>query len=214
MPLLGLAPLGHFLVNYYDGIASLTNTHGSDAFLEDAAIILLFPWLVAALFAALAKGNWSFRLLVFFAALIIQGFLTFKLAPAGITSQMMGLARTIRAQYSIAQIQTCAEQLRQKLQDGALKLTADETGKIGSIYANGVIVDNAELPAALRGRFTRVLLWHVPDGYGTQVRFALEEGVEIICGQSEIGNSDQEVGPLDEYPLAEGVYVYRFHRRF
>ena len=214
VPLLGLTPLSHFLVHYYAGLTSLTSPYGSDTFLKDTAIILFFPWMVAALCTALAGVRWRFCHLIFFAALMLQYFLIFKIVPAGYASEMMGVAHTIRSEYSIAQIRICAEQLCQKLHDGTLKLTADETGKIGSIYANGVIVDDTELPAVLRGRFTRVLIWHVPDGYGTQVRFALNGGTEIICGQSEVGNLDQEVGPLDEYPLAEGIYAYRFHHRF
>lgn len=209
VPLLGLAPLGFFAGWYFEGAGVIDFGTGIQIGIVST---LLLPWIVAGAIAMLIRGKWPVRVLAFWVALLLQPVLTFKGLPPGYTCEMMGLAHKVRREYSTESLEICADQLRQALRDKSLKLVADSSGRVGSIFGDGVRVEDSELPASFRGRFTSVVLWHVPDGYGTQVRFGLDERTEIISGQSETDDPMLGVRPIDEYPLASGLHLYRFHR--
>src|SRR5262245_47985933 len=115
VPLLILAPLGHFLGSYLGGAGVLPLGSG---FLLSAVSMFLLPWAVAALFFAV-RGSWPIRVLLFLGALVVQVVL-FTVIPAGATSEMMGIAHRFRREFPPDQMRDCATSLRQKQDEGTL----------------------------------------------------------------------------------------------
>lgn len=202
LPLLGLAPLGHFLGSYLDGAGMLPRGSG---FLFSAASMFLLPWLVAALFLTV-RVAYPIRVSLFVGALVAQGILMFTVVPAGATSGMMGIAHRFRREFPPDQMRVCAASLRQKAHDGTLVLRRGDTGHSFLMSEKAVLIDDSELPALLRGRFERVFIQPDRDTGEQRVYFSLDERRGIVC------DSRKHVREFFVCSMAEGVHAYRYQR--
>jgi hypothetical protein len=202
LPLLGLAPLGDFLSAYLDGAGLLPRGSG---FLIGAACMFLLPWVVAASFL-MVKVTWPGRLLLFMGAMVAQGVLLFTVIPAGATSEMIGIAHRLRREFPPDQIRTCAATLRQKQHDGTLAVRQGKRDQSFLMSERAVLVDDAELPVPLRGRFERVFIQPDQDAPEQRVYFSLDERTGIVC------DSRKHVREFFVCSMADGVHAYRYQR--
>jgi hypothetical protein len=196
VPLLALAPLGHFLGSYYgtDWIVGLLGV----------ASMFLLPWVVAALFLVFVKVAWPVRIFLFIGALVVQGFLLLEVCPAGATAGMMGTAHRLRREFPPDEMRDCAAQLRQKHRDGTLAVRQRDGGHSLLMSERAVIVQDSELPVALRGRFKSVYI--EPDTGEERVFFSFSERSGIVC------DSRKSVRGFFECSMADGVHVYAYSR--
>lgn len=202
LPLLGLAPLGHFLGSYLDGAGVLPRGSG---FLIGAASMLLLPWLVAVLFFTV-RVAWPMRVSLFIGALIVQGVLTFTAVPAGATSEMMGIAHRFRREFPPNQMRMCAESLRKRQHEGTLVVRKAEKDRVFLMSESAVLVDDSELPAQLRGHFARVFIQPDRDAGEAGVYFAIDERTGILC------DGRKNVREFFVCSMADGVQAYRYQR--
>jgi hypothetical protein len=202
LPLLGLAPLGHFLGPYLDGAGLLPRGSG---FFVGLASMLLLPWLIATLFLTVRAAR-LIRVLLFIAALMVQGILLFTLSSAPVISEMMGIAHRLRREFPPDQMQTCATSLRQKEHDGTLVVRQRDKDKYILMSEDAVLVDDSELPAPLRGRFKHVFIQSDPVGGEQRVYFSLDERSGIVC------DSRKRVREFFVCSMADGVHAYRYQR--
>jgi hypothetical protein len=202
LPLLGLAPLGHFLGSYLDGAGLLP--HGSGFFFSAASMFLL-PWLIAALFLTV-RVAWPIRVSFFVGALVAQGVLMFTAVPAGASSEMMGIAHRFRRDFPPDQMQVCAASLRQKQHDGTLVVRQRDIGHTFLMTEKATLVDDSDLPVLLRGRFERVFIQPDRDTGEQRVYFALDERRGIVC------DSRKDVREFFVCSMADGVHAYRYQR--
>jgi hypothetical protein len=93
-----------------------------------------------------------------------------------------------------------------KKRDGKLTVKPNEKKQHGIMLENAVIVDDSELPAALRGRFRCVFIQQSSVVKGEQVFFALSENTGIVC------DSRQNVREFFVCSMADGVHAYRYQR--
>ena len=202
LPLLGLAPLGHFLSAYLAGAGIFSRAND---FLVGAACVLLLPWLVAALFLTIGRLRWPVRIILFIGALLLQAAL-FMVIPAGATSETMGLAHRLRREFSPDQMRECAARLRQKHRDGTLVRRQAEKSRLFWLFQDAMAVDDSELPASLRGRFAGVFI-RGDSALGEQeVSFALGDRTGIVC------DSRKDVREYFVCSIADGVHAYRNER--
>ena len=202
LPLLGLAPLGHFLGSYLDGAGVLPRGSG---LLFSAASMFLLPWLVAALFLKVSVA-WPIRVSLFVGALVTQGILMFTVVPAGATSEMMGLAHRFRREFPPDQMRACAANLRQKEHDGTLVVRQGDTGHSFLMSEKALLVEDSELPVLLRGRFQRVFIQPDRDTGEQRVYFALDTRSGIVC------DTRKHVREFFICSMANGVHAYRYQR--
>jgi hypothetical protein len=202
LPLLGLAPLGHFLGFYLEGAGFLPRGVG---FCFSAASVFVLPWVVSA-FIVLPRFKGAIRIVLFVCVLVAQGVLLFTIVPPGVTCEMMGIAYRFRRELPPDQLRACADNLRQKLRDGTLVVSdrGEYDGFPASMTAK--IVADAELPVSLRGRFQRVFIQQDPVTGDEQVIFALERLKGIICDRRK------HVKEFFVYSMAPGVHAYRYQR--
>jgi hypothetical protein len=203
LPLLGLAPVGHFLGSYLDGAGVLPRGSG---FLVSAASMFILPWVIAGLFLTVAKAAWPIRIALFICALLVQAVLLFTVVPAGATSEMMGIAHRVRREFPPDQMRDCAARLRQKHRDGTLAIRQGDRGHSFLMSETAVMVDDAELPVSLRGRFDRVFIQQDRVTGDEQVYFSLGERTGIVC------DSRKHVREFFVCSMAEGVHAYRYQR--
>lgn len=203
LPLLALAPLGHFLGSYLDGAGILSRGSG---FLLSTASMFLLPWVVSALFLTIGKAAWPMRITLFICALVLQGVLLATVVPAGATSEMMGIAHRLRRQFPADQMRDCAARLRHKHRDGTLALRQGDRGHSFLMSESAVMVDDSELPASLRGRFDRVFMQPDRTTGEEQVFFSLDERTGIVC------DSRKHVREFFVCSMADGVHAYRYQR--
>lgn len=202
LPLLALAPLGHFLGAYLEGAGILPSCSG---FLIGTVSVLFLPWAVAAVFFTV-KVMWPIRLFLFLTALAMQGILLFTVVPAGATSEMMGIAYRLRRDFQPDMVRTCAAALRQKERDGTLLVKQGEREPGYFMSEKAVLVDDTELPVPLRGRFTGVFIQPDPDSGEQRVYFSLDGRTGIVC------DSRKDVRDFFVCSMAEGVHAYRYQR--
>lgn len=191
--LLGVAPVGSFLASYLSGAGALSEGTG---LVLGAGFMLGLPWLISALFAAVAKVTWPIRVAIFVGTLAVQGGLIWALPP-GATAQTMGFAHTVGRTLSSDDLRQCAARLRQQQQAGTLAQTST---------SDGPVVDQADLPPSLRGRFVRVYLQSSTHPGGQQVVFELSRQTGIIC------DDRKSVSDFFTHSMAEGVHAYRYQR--
>ena len=203
LPLLGLAPLGHFLGSYLGGAGILS---GGIGFLVSAASMFILPWVISALFVTIAKTAWPIRISLFIFTFVVQAILLVMVVPAGATSEMMGIAHRLRREFPPDRIRDCADHLRQKHRDGTLAVKVGDKGHNFLMSTSAVIVDDSELPASLRGRFDCVFIQQGRVTDDEQVVFALPERTGIIC------DSRKHVSEFFVYSIADGVHAYRYQR--
>jgi hypothetical protein len=202
LPLLGLAPLGHFLGFFLDGAGILP---GGSGFLISAASMFLLPWAVAALFFTI-RVAWPIRVSLFIGAVVVQVVLLFTVVPAGATSEMMGIAHRFRREFSPDQMRACAASLLQKQREETLVVTEAEKGHSFLMSETAVLVDDSELPIELRGRFKRVFIQPDRDTGEQRVYFSLDERTGIVC------DSRKDVREFFIFSMADGVHAYRYQR--
>jgi hypothetical protein len=202
LPLLALAPLGHFLGSFLDGAGVLP---GGSGILVSAASMFLLPWAVAALFLTV-RVAWAIRVSLFIGALVAQGVLLFTVVPAGATSEMMGIAHRFRREFPPDQMRGCAASLRQKQQDGTLAFRQAGKDHVFLMSETAVLVDDSELPMQLRGRFEHVFIQPDRDTGEQRVYFSLDEGTGIVC------DSRTDVREFFVRSMADGVHAYRYQR--
>ena len=202
LPLLAIAPLGHFLGPYLDGAGFLPPGSG---LLVSAASMFLLPWAVAALFFTV-RVVWPIRVSLFITALVSQAILMFTVVPAGATSQMMGIAFRFRREFPPDQMRACAASLRQKEHDGTLVVRRGDTGHSFLMSEKAVLVDDSELPVLLRGRFERVFIQPDRDTGEQRVYFSFDERRGIVC------DSRKHVREFFVCSMGEGVHAYRYQR--
>jgi hypothetical protein len=202
LPLLALAPMGHFLGGYLDGAGVLPRGTG---FLVSAASMFLLPWVVAALFLSV-RVAWPIRAALFVSALVAQGILMFTVIPAGATSEMMGIAHRFRREFPPDQMRACAASLVQKEHDRTLAVRQGDPGHSFLMSDKAVLVDDSELPVLLRGRFERVFIQPDRDTGEQRVYFALDERRGIVC------DSRKQVREFFVRSMADGVHAYRYQR--
>ncbi len=203
LPLLGLAPLAHFLAGYLEGAGILPSGVG---LLLSAASMFVLPWVVSAWLALRPKITWAIRIPLFVCALVAQGVLLFTAVPPGATCEMMGTAHRLRRQFPPDQLRDCAEHLRQKRRDGSLTLGDRGKDHSSPIPETDVVVADSELPVSLRGRFLRVFIRDGRVPGDEQVFFALDERTGIVC------DSRKQVREFFVCSMAEGVHAYRYQR--
>lgn len=201
VPLLALAPAGSFFGSYFAGAGVFPESSG---FLLGAASMLLLPWIIAALFLTIQKPK-VIRVTLFVAALVVQIGLIFA-TPPGATSEMMGIAHRYRHEFSIIQLRECADQLRQRFQNGTLRTTPRDKNDFSEVSSSALVVSESELPNALRGRFQRVYLQTTPESGDLQVVFAKRRDRGIIC------DSRKSLRQFFIYSMADGVHAYRYQR--
>lgn len=202
LPLLALAPMGHFLGQYLDGAGVLSHGNG---FLVSTASMFLLPWVVAAMFLTI-KVAWPIRASFFVGALVTQGVLMFTAVPAGATSEMMGIAHRFRRDFPPDQMRACAASLRQKEHYGTLVVRQGDTGHSFLMSEKAVLVDDSDLPALLRGRFERVFIQPDRDSGEQRVYLALDDRRGIVC------DSRKHVREFFVCSMADGVHAYRYQR--
>lgn len=202
LPLLALAPLGCFLGDYLGGAGSLP---GGSGFLISAVSMFLLPWAGAALFLTVRVGR-PMRTALFVGALLLQGSLIFTVIPAGATSEMMGRAHRFRREFPPDQMRACATLLRQKEHDGTLQVRPPGKNRSSLMSEQAVLVDDAELPPPLRGRFKQVFIQPDPASAEEQVYFSLDERTGIVC------DSRKNVREFFVCSMADGVQAYRYQR--
>ena len=202
LPLLGLAPLGHFLGSYLDGAGVLPR--GSGLLLSAASMFLLF-WGVAALFLTI-RVAWPIRVSFFIGAFVVQAVLMFTIVPAGATSEMMGIAHRLRRDFPPDQMRACAASIRQKEHDGILAVGQGDRDSSFLMSESAVIVDDSELPLQFRGRFERVFIQPDRDTGEQRVYFSLDVRSGIIC------DSRKHVREFFVCSMADGVHAYRYQR--
>jgi len=203
LPLLALAPLGHFLGFYLAGPGVLPF---NISFLVSAMSMFILPWAVSAIFAAVPKTPWVIRITLFICAMLVQGLLFVKVAPAGAASEMMGIAHRLRGAFPPNQLHDCAEHLRQKRRDGTLALGDKDSDRYFPMSESAVVVPDSELPVSLRGRFQRVFIQRDHDTGDEQVWFALDGRSGIVC------DSRKQVHDFFLWSMADGVHAYRYQR--
>jgi hypothetical protein len=202
LPLLALAPLGHFLGSFLDGSGVLP---GGSGFLVSATSMFILPWAVAALFFTV-RVVWPVRVSLFIGALIAQGVLLFTVVPAGATSEMMGIAYRFRQEYPPDQMRACAAGLRQKQLEGTLAVRQAGEDHTFLMSETAVLIDDSELPMQLRGRFEYVFIQPERDTGEQRVYFSLDERTGIVC------DSRKEVREFFVCSMADGVHAYRYQR--
>jgi hypothetical protein len=202
LPLLILAPLGHFLGSYLDGAGVLPLGSG---LVVSAVSMFLLPWAVAALFLTV-RVAWPVRVSLFIGAVAAQGVLMFTVVPAGATSEMMGIAHRLRREFPPDQMRACAASLRQKEHDGTLVVRQAEKDHSFLVSAKAVLVDDSELPIQLRGRFKLVFIQPDRDTREQRVYFSFDERTGIVC------DSRKDVREFFVCSIADGVHAYRYQR--
>ena len=203
LPLLGLAPLGYFLGSYLEGTGILP---GGVGFLTSAASMFILPGLVSALVLAIPNTKAGIRTSLFFCSLVAQAVLLGTDVPAAATSEMMGIAHRFRREFPPDQVRDCAALILQKHRDRAFGLKVGDRAQSFLVSESAIIVEDAELPASLRGRFKGVFIQQGSAAGGEQVVFALGERTGIIC------DGRKRVSEFFVYSMAEGVHVYRYQR--
>jgi|GEM_PF-6813839 len=202
-PLFLLAPLGYYFGPYLGGAGCFSEGVG---FLISAISMFVVPFMVAAIFFFLHKTKWYFRIPVFMTVIILQFGLIF-LGPAAATSETMGLAHRMKRDYSIAQIQECANQIRQKRRDGTLKLKDQIPGPTSYLLNNRAVVDESELLPSLQGRFEVVLVSGKTNPDKDEVIFLVHGMEGLLCDPKPIQNS------YTVYFVAPGIYAFRWERQ-
>ena len=203
LPLLSLAPLGHFLGSYLDGAGILPRGYG---FLGSAASMFILPWVVSGLFLTITKAAWPIRISLFICALLVQAVLLFTVVPAGATSEMMGIANRMRREFPPDQMRDCAARLRQKHRDGTLTVRQGDRGHSFLMSESAVMVDDSELPVSLRKRFDRVFIQQDRVTGEEQIFFSLGKQTGIVC------DSRKHVREFFVCSIGEGVHAYRYQR--
>lgn len=199
-PLLVLAPLGNFLGFYLGGAGILPETSG---FFVGAASMFLLPWVVAALFLTV-RVSWPLRVSLFVGALVGQWVLCFTVSPAGAASEMMGIAHRLRREFPPDQMRLCAAGLCQKHREGNLVVKPPKE-HFFLMSGQAVVVDDAELPVQLRGRFAGVFI-EPSDTGELAVYFAIDGRTGILCDHRK------EIQESLICSMAEGVHAYRYLR--
>ncbi|SRR6266480_2484647 len=203
LPLLGIAPLACFFGEYLRGAGVLPEGLG---FFTSAVGMFLLPWGVAALISIIPKTKRAIRVLLFAAALVVQGVLLLFVVPPGATSQMIGIAHRLRHQFSVNELRSCAAQIRQKFREGTLAISPRDKDDHFMVAQDAMVVSETELPSSLRGRFERVFIQKSPVTADEQVVFALGRTAGIVC------DSRKDVHEFFVYSLADGVQAYRYQR--
>jgi hypothetical protein len=208
-PLLVLAPAGWCLGYYVEGTGLLPYHFGT---LVSAASLVFLPWVISAVFLLMPKVKWAIRIPSFVCALVVQcmSLVAVQNVPPP-NSTMRGISHRLRREFSSAQlreIRDCADHLRQKFHDGTLAVSAphkDDYGYCG-LTESAVVVADTELPAALRGRFSRVFIQKMRETGKEQVVFALGQTKGILC------DLRKEVHDTSADSMADGVHAYQCER--
>jgi hypothetical protein len=203
IPLLGLAPLGYVLGSYLSGLGTISWHAG---YIIASLSMFVVPLLVSIVFVMFCKTGWIGRTILFVVVLFIQeGVFLLPIVPSRATAELMGIAQRLRREFSPDQLRDCADQLRTKFHAGTLKLGNRGDGRdYFPVMDSTVVVEDAELPGSLRGRFQRTFILTDPSISNQLVIFALDHETGIICGN---------LVPVPDwaYPIADGVEAYQDH---
>jgi hypothetical protein len=122
LPLLGLAPLAHFLGFYLAGLGVIDA--GLGMFIG-AIGLLPFMVVVAVVFGFVAPSSSNFvRYFAWLSAVVAQ-FALLAVVPGGAQAEVMGVAHRLKREFPIAQVRECANQLLEKYQAKTL-ISADK----------------------------------------------------------------------------------------
>jgi len=205
LPLLGLAPLAHFLGFYLAGRGIIDGGLGMFV-----GAIGLYPLIlvVALVFGFVAPSSSNFvRYSSCIGAIVAQFVLVFTF-PGGAAAEVMGVAHRLKRYFPITQVRECANQPLEKYQAKTL-ISADRDKPQTELWSESAFaVDGSELPAPLRERFRWVQIRKVQRGFADDivVFFFINWGQSIICdGRSFV--SDTRL-----YSIEKGVHAYHAQR--
>jgi hypothetical protein len=143
VPALALPPLGTFLGPYLMGYGVLRFETGGPIY---AFSVLLLPFGVSTLFAALPRASLLARGAWFLGTLLVQFLVIFTIVPDLGHSQVIGIAHRYRAEYPLADLQACADTLRKKHASNPAGDSLGEDAAAGE--PPPVTLSEAELPPA------------------------------------------------------------------
>lgn len=198
-PLLFVAPFGYFIGSWLDGVCPSLIPFG---LMASAASMFLLPWFVAYLIAWKLGSSSLARSILFFSALVFQGYVIFAMVPPAATAEMMGIAHRLKSQFSSSELRYTAQQLIQKQKSGVL-LTADGGQFKHFLFSEkSVFVADSEMPAAFKEKFRCIYI----TTNSTEVRFALNSYEGILCDKRS------NVLGFFECSITNGVHAYRYQR--
>lgn len=206
LPLLGVPPIAMVLFPYLEGRGYVPR----ELDLIGLAAILLLPLVLSVFLAVQTTAAVWKRIAFFIITVILQYTSVFTLVPAPAESEMIGLTQRLDREFSADEIRTCSAQLRQKEQNGTLVLKEVPKEERLSPWpkSEARIIEDAELPANLRGKFQHILIvkHQTSDEQEVETVFQLEQDRGILCSTHHYKND------FWRHQMADGIYAYRYMR--
>lgn len=208
LPLLCTAPFLGFFAFFLMGAQFFSGGDWVTIYLMGTVIL---SFLIPLVLALVIKAKWYVRILLFSGLFMIQLVPMFFM-PAGATAEMMGYAFHLGHEFQVDQIRECADQLRQKKQSGTLKVIPQGTFDDVLWTENAKIVDETELPVALRGRFVRV---YIRPSFTSQDYRSSDDVVVFDLGKDRgiFCNDRKHISDFYVHSITDGVHAYHFQRQ-
>jgi hypothetical protein len=205
LPLLGLAPLPHFLGFYLAGRGIIDG--GLGMFI---GTIGLWPVIlgVGVVFGFVAPSTSNFVRYFSCMGAVIAQLVLLSAFPGGARAEVMGVAHRLKREFPIAQVRDCASHLLEKYRARTLA-SANKEEPRNDLWSDSVfLVDSSELPAELRGRFRRVEIWRVESAFSRdlQVFFLIDWERSIVCA------SRPSLNDAYLHSIEKGIYAYHKQR--
>jgi hypothetical protein len=208
LPLLLLPVTGCLLIPYLSGRGVVSDGLYLIVFFGCAYLlpIIISLVIVPLLVEMRTKGSgWKVGACLF-GTLAVQYALTLPTLPAGREwIKILGVAHRLEVKFSLEEIRKCADDFRRKDKEGVLIFQEDSKKSSGLLSGITRVVNEAQLPADLRGRFYCVRIGK-EDRMTGDVFFEVEQDWGILCSTNNSGDLN------GRQLMVNGVYAYYYRR--